>query len=67
MDANRSRHRPTRPIVKSFRLTASHLQLITEECSRRRIPFSEFVRQSLLANLRYMKREAIARWGQSEL
>jgi hypothetical protein len=63
MNATAVKHRPTRPIVKSFRLTEAHLRLITEECSRRRIPFSEFVRQSLLANLRYMKREAIAQWG----
>jgi hypothetical protein len=55
----------TRRLIRSFRLNEAHLRLITAECARRRIPFSEFVRQSLLGNLRYMKRDAIALWGQS--
>ena len=63
MNETAAKHKPTRPIVKSFRLTEAHLRLITEECNRRRIPFSEYARQSLLGNLRYMKRQAIAQWG----
>ena len=56
-----------RRVIKSFRLNDAHLWLISEECARRKISFSEFVRQSLLGNLRYMKRDAIALWGQSVL
>ena len=52
-----------RPVIKTFRLNEAHLWLISEECARRKISFSEFVRQSILQNLRYMKRDAIALWG----
>ena len=38
-----------RQIVKSFRLTPVLLELIKQECARRNIRFSEFVRQSVLA------------------
>jgi hypothetical protein len=56
-----------RPIVKSFRLSAAHLQLITEECNRRRISFSDFARLSLIGNLsRDTKRSAIAQWGKTD-
>ena len=68
MEENRSRHRSTRPIVKSFRLTDTHLRLIMEECNRRRISFSDFARFSLLGNLsKDTKRAAIALWGKAEL
>jgi hypothetical protein len=56
-----------RRVIKSFRLNEAHLRLISQECARRKIPFSEFVRQSLLGNLKYMKHDAIALWGQSLL
>ncbi len=53
----------TRRKIKSFRLTDTHLELIKQECSRRNVAFSEFVRESLLGNLRFMKRAAIESWG----
>ena len=67
MNGPAAKHDAKRRVIKSFRLNDAHLWLISEECARRKISFSEFVRQSLLGNLRYMKRDAIALWGQSVL
>jgi hypothetical protein len=52
-----------RHIVKSFRLTEPYSTLIQQECTMRNIDFSEFVRQSILGNLKYMRRAAIESWG----
>ena len=65
MNEPAAKYEAKRRVIKSFKLNEAHLRLITEECARRKIPFSEFVRQSLLGNLRYLKRDAIALWGQS--
>jgi hypothetical protein len=52
-----------RRVVKSFRLTEPYWNLVKQECAIRKIEFSEFVRQSLLGNLKYMRRAAIESWG----
>ena len=50
-----------------FELTPSHLELIKQECVRRNIRFSDFVRQSVMGNLKYTRRQAIEAWGNSRL
>jgi hypothetical protein len=53
--------------VKSFRMNASNLELVKQECVRRNIRFSDFVRQSVMGNLKHTRRQAIAAWGNSHL
>jgi hypothetical protein len=54
-------------IVRSVRLSPAFLELIKQEASLRKTSFSEFVRQSILGNLRYMRRQAIETWGREAL
>ena len=56
-----------RQTVKSFRMNASNLELVKQECAKRNLRFSDFVRQSLMGNLRHMRRQAIEAWGRSQL
>ncbi len=42
-------------IVKSFRLSQSHLELIERECASRCIGFSEFIRQSTMLNIKHVR------------
>ena len=46
-------------LVKSFRLSPSQLELINRECDSRKIAFSEFVRQSTMANIKHVRNRAI--------
>jgi Ribbon-helix-helix protein, copG family len=50
-------------IMLSFRLSSAFLDLIEAECDARKMSISEFVRQSLLANMRYMRRQARDVWS----
>jgi len=36
-------------LIKSFRLTEIHFEMIEEECRRRNVVFSDFVREATLA------------------
>ncbi len=47
----------------SFRLSSAFLELVQAECDARNVSVSEFVRQSLLANMRYMRRQAREAWS----
>jgi hypothetical protein len=40
---------PNKTLIKSFRLTEIHLAMIEEECRRRHVVFSDFVREATLA------------------
>jgi hypothetical protein len=46
-----------------IRLTETHWELIKQECAMRNMPFSAYVRQAILGNLKYMRRQAIEAWG----
>jgi hypothetical protein len=50
-------------IMLSFRLTSALLELVQAECDARKMSVSEFVRQSILANMRYMRRQAREAWS----
>jgi Ribbon-helix-helix protein, copG family len=50
-------------IMFSFRLSSAFLELIEAECDARKVSVSEFVRQSILANMRYMRRQAREAWS----
>ena len=54
-----------RQTVKSFRMNASNLELVEQECAKRNLRFSDFVRQSLMGNLKHTRRQAIAAWANS--
>jgi len=53
----------SKDIMFSFRLSAAFLELIEAECDARKVSVSEFVRQSILANMRYMRRQARDAWS----
>jgi hypothetical protein len=42
---------PNKALIKSFRLTEIHFAMIEEECRRRHVVFSDFVRKATLAAL----------------
>ena len=50
-------------IMLSFRLTSAFLELVQAECDARKMSVSEFVRKSILANMRYMRRQAREAWS----
>jgi hypothetical protein len=56
-----------RRIIKSFRMCPAFLELIKAECQARNLSLSEFIRQSAMANLRFMKKRAIECWSRQEL
>jgi hypothetical protein len=53
----------SKSIVCSIRFSPTLLELIKQEAALGKTPFSEFVRQSILGNLKYMRRQAIEAWG----
>jgi ribbon-helix-helix CopG family protein len=55
--------RASKGIMLSFRLSSAFLDLIEAECDARKMSVSEFVRQSILANMRYMRRQAREAWS----
>ena len=57
----------TKRRIKSFRMSHAFFELIKAESQARNLSLSEFLRQSAMANLRYMKKRAIEFWGQSSL
>jgi hypothetical protein len=60
-------NKQSKSVVRSIRFSPTVLELIKQEAALRKTPFSEFVRQSILGNLRYMKRQAIEAWGRAVL
>jgi hypothetical protein len=54
---------PGKGIMLSFRLSSAFLDLVEAECDARNVSISEFVRQSILANMRYMRRQARDVWS----
>jgi len=50
-------------IMLSLRLTSAFLELVQAECDARNMSVSEFVRRSILANMRYMRRQAREVWS----
>ena len=50
-------------IMLSFRLSSTFLELVQAECDARKVSVSEFVRQSILANMRHMRRQAREAWS----
>jgi predicted DNA binding CopG/RHH family protein len=56
-------NKQSKSIVRSIRFSPTLLELIKQEAALRKTPFSEFVRQSILANLKYTRRQAIEAWG----
>ena len=54
-------------IMLSFRLSSAFLKLIEAECDARKMSVSEFVRQSILANMRYMRGRAREAWSKQVL
>ena len=57
----------TKRRIKSFRMSPAFLELLEGECHARQITLSEFIRQSAMANLRFMKKRAIECWSRQEL
>jgi hypothetical protein len=55
--------RASKDIMFSFRLSSDFLELVEAECDARKVSVSEFVRQSILANMRYMRRQAREAWS----
>jgi len=43
------------------------LELVQAECDARKMSVSEFVRQAVLANMRYMRRQAREAWSKEAL
>jgi hypothetical protein len=46
-------------IVRSVRFSPTFSELIEAECHARKVSLSEYVRQSEMANMRYMRRQAM--------
>jgi hypothetical protein len=65
MSCRRSKN--TKSIVRSIRFNPTVLELVKQEAAQRQTPFSEFVRQSVLSNLRYVKRQAMEAWATRKL
>ena len=63
MTETATNYKTTRRIIKSFRLTETHWELIKQECAMRNMPFSAYVRLAILGNLKYVRRQAIEAWG----
>jgi hypothetical protein len=59
----RRNSRASKDIMFSFRLSSDFLKLVEAECDARKVSVSEFVRQSILANMRYMRRQAREVWS----
>jgi hypothetical protein len=57
----------TKRRIKSFRVSPAFLELLEGECQARNLSLSEFMRQSAMANLRFMKKRAIECWSRQEL
>jgi hypothetical protein len=54
-------------IMLSFRLSSAFLEIIEAESDARQMSVSEFVRQSILTNMRYMRRQAREVWSKQVL
>jgi hypothetical protein len=51
-------------VVRSVRFTPTFSELLKAECHARKVSLSEYVRQSVLANMRYMRSQAREAWRQ---
>jgi hypothetical protein len=50
-------------IIRSVRFSPTFSELVEAECHARKLSLSEYVRQSAMANMRYMRRQAMESWG----
>jgi hypothetical protein len=60
---NRRNASANKGIMLSFRLSPAFLELVEAGCDARKVSVSEFVRQPILANMRYMRRQAREVWS----
>jgi hypothetical protein len=56
-------NKPIKSVVRSVRVTPTFSELLKAECRARKVSLSEYVRQSVMANMRYMRSQAREAWS----